>query len=74
MKNTHMKTSVELEIEKVDLAKRLGKESTLKELLDKALDAYIAQARRHSMAELLGSGFFEGNLKSMRSDRGRPRR
>ena len=73
MKNTHMKTSVELKIEKVDLAKLLGKESTLKELLDKALDAYISQARRHSMADLLGTGFFEGNIKSMRNDRGRLR-
>jgi hypothetical protein len=74
MKNTHIKTSVELEVEKVDLAKRLGKTSTLKELLDKALDAYIAQARRHSMAELLGTNFFDSDLKSMRGDRGRSRR
>lgn len=68
-----MKTSVELETEKVDLAKRLGKATTLKELLDHALDAYIAQARRHSMAELLGTGFFEGSHKEMRRDRGRTR-
>lgn len=71
MKNTHMKTSVELEVSKVELAKRLGKASTLKELLDSALDAYIAQARRHSMADLLGTNFFDGNLKEMRSQRGR---
>ena len=69
-----MKTSVELEIEKVDLAKRLGKTSTLKELLDKALDAYIAQARRHSMAELLGTHFFDAELKHMRRNRGRSSR
>lgn len=73
MKNTHIKTSVELEAAKVELARRLGKTSTLKELLDLALDAYIAQARRHSMAELLGSNFFEGDLKQMRRDRGRTR-
>lgn len=66
-----MKTSVELETEKVELARRLGKSSTLKELLDHALDAYIAQARRHSMAALLGTGFFEGDPKQMRRDRGR---
>ena len=71
MKHTHMKTSVELETEKVELARKLGNVPTLKELLDKALDAYIAQARRHSMAELLGTGFFEGDLKTMRRDRGR---
>ena len=69
-----MKTSVELEAEKVDLAKRLGKTSTLKDLLDKALDAYIAQARRHSMVELLGTNFFDGDLKQMRRDRGRSSR
>ena len=71
MKTTHMKTSVELETEKVDMARKLGRVTTLKELLDKALDAYIAQARRHSMADLLGTDFFEGDLKRMRRDRGR---
>ena len=71
MKNTHLKTSVELEIKKIELAKQLGKVSTLKDLLDRALDAYISQARRHSMADLLGTGFFEGDLKGMRQDRGR---
>ncbi len=65
-----MKTSVELEIEKVNLAKKLGGVSTLKELLDKALESYIAQARRHSMAQLLGTGFFEGNLSEMRKKSG----
>lgn len=69
-----MKTSVELEIEKVNLAKRLGKTVTLKNLLDKALDAYIAQARRHSMVELLGADFFEADLTQMRRDRGRSSR
>ena len=66
-----MKTSVELEIEKVALAKRLGKTSTLKELLDRALDAYISQARRHSMADLLGTDFTDSDLKTVRRDRGR---
>ncbi len=74
MKNIYMKTSVELESEKVELAKRLGKASTLKELLDKALDAYISQARRHSMADLLGTNFFDPTLSPTRSDRGRPGR
>lgn len=69
-----MKTSVELDDEKVALAKRLAHSSTLKELLDKALDAFIAQARRHSMAELLGTGFFEGNLKKMRDKSGHSHR
>lgn len=65
-----MKTSVELNDEKVKLAKKLSDSSTLKELLDKALDAYIARARRDSMANLLGTEFFEGNLTKMRKTRG----
>ena len=69
-----MKTSVELAVDKVDLAKRLGKASTLKELLDKALDAYISQARRHSMAALLGTDFFDVSLKPVRRNRGRSNR
>jgi hypothetical protein len=69
-----MKTSVELDEEKVKLAKKLGHDSTLRELIDKALDAYIAQARRLNMADLLGTGFFVGDLKGMRRTRGRTRR
>jgi hypothetical protein len=61
-----MKTSVELDDEKIAIAKKLGETSTLKELLDKALDAFIAQARRDSMAGLLGTDFFSGDLKKMR--------
>jgi hypothetical protein len=69
-----MKTSVELNDEKVALAKKLGAEKTLKELLDKALDAYISRARRQSMADLLGTHFFSGNLQRMREKNGRSRR
>ena len=69
-----MKTSVELNNEKVAAAKKIGHVSTLKELLDQALDAYIAQARRRAMAEMLGTDFFEGDLKSMRQRRGRSHR
>src|SRR3989344_2502720 len=54
-----MKTSVELNEEKVKLAKKLSHTSTLKELLEKALDAYISNARRRSIAEMLGTQFFE---------------
>jgi len=69
-----MKTSVELQTDKVELARKLGRITTLKQLLDKALDAYIAQARRHSMAELLGTGFFKGGPSRMRQVRGRTHR
>lgn len=61
-----MKTSVELDKSKVEIAKKLSKSSTLRELLDKALDALIAQSRRQAMDDLLGTDFFEGNLDKMR--------
>lgn len=69
-----MKTSVELDEKKVNLAKRLTHSSTLKELIDMALDACIARARRHALAEMLGSNFFDGDLSKMRSKRGRSHR
>ena len=69
-----MKTSVELDEDKVKLAKKLSSVSTLKELLDQALDVYIARARRLSMIELLGTTLFEGNLAAMRKVRGRTHR
>jgi len=69
-----MKTSVELDEKKVNLAKRLTHASTLKELIDMALDAYIARARRHALAGMLGTHFFEGDLVKMRAKRGRSRR
>lgn len=65
MMKEQMKTSVELKRDKVELAKRLGNVSTLKELLDRSLDAFIAQSRRHSMAQLLGKRFFEGDLNDL---------
>ena len=69
-----MKTSVELDDKKVALARKLAPVSTLRELIDLALESYISQARRNSMLDLLGSGFFDGNLDEMREKRGRTRR
>ena len=68
-----MKTSVELEKEKLELAKKLTGVGTIKEVLDKALDAYIAQARREAMLGLLGTNFFDGDLEKMRGKKGRAR-
>lgn len=68
-----MKTSVELDEKKVDLAKKLTQTTTLRELLDKALDAYISQSRRHTLADMLGSDFFEGEHSKMRGKSGRTR-
>ncbi|MGK5090199.1 hypothetical protein WDW86_21835 [Bdellovibrionota bacterium FG-2] len=73
-----MKTSVELDDQKVSLAKKLGGEPVLRKLLDHALDAYIADRRRNDMVSILGTGFFEGRLKRGRNleagTRGRSRR
>jgi hypothetical protein len=69
-----MKTSVELDEKKVKLARKLSDTTTLRDLLDQALDAYIARERRNSMSELLGTRFFDGNLKKMRAGRGSPHR
>jgi hypothetical protein len=66
-----MKTSVELDAKKVEKAKKVSKSSTLRELLDKALDALIARSRPQAMGDLLGSDFFDGNLDKMRGRSGR---
>ena len=66
-----MKTSVEIDEKKLALAKTLSHCTTLRDVVDKALDALIAESRRQSMGDLLGTGFFTGDLKEMRR-RGRP--
>lgn len=68
-----MKTSVVLDDKKVTLARKLGQVLTLRELLDKALDAYITLSRRKTMAEMLGTGFFEGDTPSRKRRYGRSR-
>jgi hypothetical protein len=64
-----VKTSVELDEKKVALAKKLTDTDTIKETLDKALDALISQQRRLSMLDILGTPFYSGSLKKMRADR-----
>ena len=61
-----MKTSVELDEEKVNLARSLAPQPSLRALLDASLDAYITRARRSSLANMLGTNFFEGDLDVMR--------
>jgi hypothetical protein len=69
-----MKTSVEIDFDKIELAKKLGDKSTIRQILDEALDAYISQLRRKNMHDLLGTHFFEGNGAKMRKSSGNPRR
>lgn len=61
-----MKTSVELNDSKLELARSLGSAKTIRDILDHALDAYIAQSRRKDLATLLGTDFFEGDLDNLR--------
>ncbi len=70
-----MKTSVEIDSKKVELAKSLSHHhSTLKELIDLALDAFIARQKRLAVLGMLGKSFFEGDLSRMRDKSGRIRR
>lgn len=69
-----MKTSVEINEEKLLIAKKLSDTITLRETIDLALDALIAQQRRFSMLNIIGTPFFEGDLRKMRSSRVSPRR
>ena len=61
-----MKTSVELNDEKVTLARSLSNAKTLREVIDEALDCLIAQGRRKNLANLLGTNFFDGELDTLR--------
>lgn len=61
-----MKTSVELSESKIELARSLSGAKTIKDILDQALDALIAQNRRKDLAHLLGTDFFDGSLDILR--------
>ncbi|HMO16743.1 MAG TPA: type II toxin-antitoxin system VapB family antitoxin [Oligoflexia bacterium] len=66
-----MKTSVELNEEKLLKARSLSSANTLKELLDEALDCLIARGRRKNLASLLGTDFFDGDLSQIRKRKGK---
>ncbi len=61
-----MKTSIELDEKKVKLARSLSDANTLRELIDQALDSLIAQQRRNSISNVLGSGLISGSTSQMR--------
>lgn len=69
-----MKTSIELDDEKVKVAKRLSDAATLRQIVDEALDAYITKKRRDSMIGLLGANLIGPDYKPTRKARERPRR
>ena len=61
-----MKTSVEIKPEKLKKALELLKTKSIKKVLDRSLDALIAQTHRESMASMLESSFFDGDMTKMR--------
>lgn len=61
-----MKTSVDLDKEKISMIKDISKDATIKELIDKALEAYLRELRQQQMHGLLGTNFFEGDYKKVR--------
>ena len=67
------KTSLEVDTAKIAAAKQYGF-TTLKDLVDKALDAYLKEQRRNSLGHMLGTDFFSGDYKAMRKRNGSPRR
>jgi hypothetical protein len=72
-----MKTSIVLDSDKIALARNLMPCDTLRELIDRSLDEYIATARRKRFVEYVTkTDFFKGDLSKMRkrkdtSSRGR---
>ncbi len=58
-----MKTSIEIDEKKVKLAKQVSSISTLRELVDHALDRLIAEKRRLNMKDLLGSELIDRHYK-----------
>jgi Arc/MetJ family transcription regulator len=69
----HMKrTNLILEEHLLKEATRLSGEKTYSAAVNKALEEYVRRIKARSILELRGSGLWEGDLPSMRSDR--PRR
>ena len=70
-----MKTSLEINPEKLQQAMKLIGARSIRDAVDQALDALISKAKRYEMAKLLGSGFFEGKRSPGRVKKhGRSRR
>ena len=68
-----MKTSLEIDSDKIDILKKLSKSSTLREMVDRALDSYIKELRRQDMLLFVGSDKYEGEYKKIRGKNVRSR-
>ncbi len=62
-----MRTNIVLNDQLVKEAMKLSHTSTKKEVIDLALQSYVAQLKRQNMKSLFGKVKWEGNLKEMRS-------
>lgn len=61
-----MRTNIVLNEELVEEAMKLSHAHTKKEVVDRALQSYVASLKRKSMKSLFGKVQWEGDLKKMR--------
>lgn len=61
-----MRTNIVLDEKLVDEAMRLSNAHTKKEVVDMALQSYVAQLKRRSMKKLFGKVKWDGDLETMR--------
>ena len=61
-----MRTNIVLNDELVEEAMRLSHAHTKKEVIDQALQNYVAYLKRQNMKNLFGKVSWEGDLKKMR--------
>lgn len=62
-----MRTNIVLNEELVEEAMRLSKAHTKKEVVDMALQNFVAYLKRRNMKTLFGKVKWEGDLKKMRN-------
>ena len=65
-KVNHMRTNIVLNDELVKEAMKLSHSNTKKEVIDLALQTFVAQLKRRNMKQLFGKVSWEGDLKKMR--------
>jgi Arc/MetJ family transcription regulator len=63
-----MRTNIVLNEKLIKEAMRLSKSQTKKEVVDLALQNFVAYLKRQKMLELCGKVVWEGDLKKMRED------
>lgn len=61
-----MRTNIVLNEELVEEAMRLSNAHTKKEVVDQALQSFVAHLKRRNMKSLFGKVKWEGDLKKMR--------